>query len=33
MLFQALGEQWTSFARNKLKILNWPAPLLDAVRG
>ncbi len=33
VLFQALGEQWTSFARNKLKILNWPSPLLDAVRG
>ncbi|GGS03904.1 ParB N-terminal domain-containing protein [Deinococcus sedimenti] len=31
-LFAALGEQWTSFARNKLKILNWPAPLLAAVR-
>ena len=33
VLFQALGEQWTSFARNKLKILNWPSPLLDAVRS
>lgn len=32
-LFASLGEQWTSFARNKLKILNWPAPLLEAVRG
>lgn len=33
VLFQALGEQWTSFARNKLKILNWPSPLLEAVRS
>lgn len=32
-LFGAMGEQWTSFARNKVKILNWPAPLLDAVRS
>lgn len=32
MLFATLGEQWTSFARNKLKILNWPAGLLQAVR-
>lgn len=32
-LFTPLGETWTSFAKNKLRILNWPAPLLDAVRG
>ncbi len=32
-LFSSLGEQWTSFARNKLKILNWPPALLDAVRS
>lgn len=32
-LFAALGEQWTSFTRNKLKILKWPAAILNAVRG
>lgn len=32
-LFGPLGERWDSFARNKLKILNWPEPLLMAVRG
>lgn len=32
-LFEPFGEQWTSFARNKLKILNWPPILLGAVRG
>ncbi len=32
-LFAGLGEQWTSFTRNKLKILNWPSGLLAAVRG
>ncbi|GGL13628.1 ParB N-terminal domain-containing protein [Deinococcus radiotolerans] len=31
-LFSTLGEQWTSFARNKLKILKWSPLLLDAVR-
>lgn len=30
--FGSLGENWTSFARGKLRVLNWPAPLLDAVR-
>lgn len=32
-VFAPLGEQWTSFARNKLKILNWPPAILEAVRG
>ncbi|WP_135229040.1 ParB/RepB/Spo0J family partition protein [Deinococcus fonticola] len=32
-VFAPLGEQWTSFTRNKLKILNWPTAILDAVRG
>lgn len=32
-LFAPLGETWTSFAKNKLRVMNWPAPLLDAVRG
>lgn len=32
-LFEALGETWTSFAKNKLRILNWPEQILDAVRA
>ncbi|MEF2279391.1 ParB/RepB/Spo0J family partition protein [Deinococcus sp. YIM 134068] len=32
-LFAPLGETWESFTRNKLRILNWPEPLLDAVRA
>lgn len=32
-LFSALGEQWQSFTRNKLKILKWPETVLEAVRG
>lgn len=32
-LFQAFGEGWRTFAKNKLRILNWPALLLDALRG
>ncbi|RJF75199.1 ParB/RepB/Spo0J family partition protein [Deinococcus cavernae] len=32
-LFEALGETWSSFVKNKLRILNWPAPVLEAVRA
>ena len=32
-LFQVLGETWTYFAKNKLRILNWPAAVLAAVRA
>lgn len=31
-LFAALGESWTNFAKSKLRILNWPQTILDAVR-
>ncbi|MFC4453681.1 ParB/RepB/Spo0J family partition protein [Deinococcus sonorensis] len=32
-LFRELGgEHWTSFAKNKVRILNWPAPVLAAMR-
>lgn len=30
--FDPLGEIWQSFAKNKLRILKWPALILDAVR-
>lgn len=32
-VFASLGESWTSYAKNKLHILNWPAPLLGALRA
>ena len=32
-LFGSLGETWQYFAKNKVRILNWPASILDAVRG
>lgn len=32
-LFQVLGETWTYFAKNKLRILNWPPAILSAVRS
>ena len=32
-LFKGLGESWTYFVKNKLRILNWPGPVLDAVRA
>lgn len=32
VLFGALGESWRTFAKNKLRVLRWPAPLLDALR-
>ena len=32
-LFEALGRgSWLSFAKNKLRILNWPEPVLQAMR-
>ncbi|MFB9991275.1 ParB/RepB/Spo0J family partition protein [Deinococcus oregonensis] len=31
-LFQPFGEGWRTFAKNKLRILNWPPLLLDALR-
>lgn len=31
-LFRPLGEKWESFARNKLRVLNYPAPLVEAMR-
>lgn len=30
--FGSLGENWSSFARGKLRVLSWPAPLLETVR-
>nr|WP_246580784.1 ParB/RepB/Spo0J family partition protein [Deinococcus aestuarii] len=32
-VFAPLGEGWETFAKNKLRLLNWPAPLLEALRG
>lgn len=32
-LFQVLGETWTYFVKNKLRILNWPPAILGAVRN
>ncbi len=32
-LFGPLGESWMSFAKNKLRILNWPDMVLEALRG
>lgn len=32
-LFAALGESWSHFAKSKLRVLNWPAPVLEAVRS
>lgn len=32
-IFEALGETWQSFAKNKLRILNWPEKVLQAVRA
>ncbi|WP_135229983.1 ParB/RepB/Spo0J family partition protein [Deinococcus fonticola] len=30
--FGSLGENWSTFARGKLRVLSWPAPILAAVR-
>lgn len=32
-LFEAFGETWQSFAKNKLRVLNWPPAVIDAVRS
>ena len=32
-LFSPLGESWTSFAKNKLRILGWPDVVVEALRG
>lgn len=32
LAFSSLGETWRSFAKNKLRILNWAPALLDALR-
>lgn len=32
-LFGSLGETWMSFAKNKVRILNWPSDVLDAMRS
>lgn len=31
-VFRPLGEKWSSFARNKLRILNYPPHLVEALR-
>lgn len=31
-VFTPLGESWRSYAKNKLRILNWPPAVLDALR-
>lgn len=30
--FAPLGESWQSFAKNKLRVLGWPAAVLDGLR-
>ena len=32
-VFLPLGETWESFTKNKVRILNWPAEVVDALRG
>ena len=32
-VFSSLGETWESFAKNKVRILNWPPDVVDALRG
>lgn len=32
-LFTPLGESWENFAKNKLRVLNWPPAVLEALRG
>ncbi|MBZ9715367.1 ParB/RepB/Spo0J family partition protein [Deinococcus multiflagellatus] len=32
-VFASLGESWLSFAKNKLRVLRWPAPLVEALRA
>lgn len=31
-VFQATGESWQSFAKNKVRILNWPTEILEVMR-
>ena len=30
-VFRSMGETWRTFAKNKLRILNWPQPVLEAL--
>lgn len=32
-LFAPLGESWSNFAKTKLRVLNWPESILEAIRG
>lgn len=32
-LFASLGESWSNFAKAKLRVLHWPAGILEAIRG
>ncbi len=32
-MFSSLGETWESFAKNKIRILNWPPEVVVALRG
>ncbi len=32
-VFRSMGETWRTFAKNKLRILNWPQPVLEALRA
>ncbi|GGM21970.1 ParB/RepB/Spo0J family partition protein [Deinococcus aerophilus] len=32
-VFGPMGESWSSFAKNKLRILGWPEVVLEALRG
>lgn len=32
-LFASLGESWSNFAKTKLRVLNWPEGILEAIRG
>ncbi|MFC4640223.1 ParB/RepB/Spo0J family partition protein [Deinococcus hohokamensis] len=31
--FAPVGESWASFAKNKLRVLGWPAAVVDALRA
>lgn len=32
-VFRSMGETWRTFAKNKLRILNWPQSVLEALRA
>jgi len=32
-LFIPLGEAWGTFTKNKLRVLNWPSAVVEALRG